>query len=188
MMLRQILAVKANFAGVRWNSASRSCKLYNRSDMLSLLPRSTFADRRASYGSAVCLFTPALLRPGRACPGQVVAASVQSGSVGGSHWTASLAAGSPDWRFSRPWRATGPAGVFLSSPFRRVNVYVPTNFFLNKLLAQTILHAQAGPYSGVLDGMFLGLGQIPTQTLSPSQGLTSITEANYTGYAGQPVV
>jgi hypothetical protein len=62
-------------------------------------------------------------------------------------------------------------------------VYVPTNFFLEKLLAQMIDHAVAGPFSGVLDGLFLGLGQIPTGTLNPNQGISSITEATFDGYA-----
>lgn len=66
-------------------------------------------------------------------------------------------------------------------------MYVPTNFFLNKLLSQCIDHAVAGPFSGVLDGLFLGLGQFPTGTLTPDQGLSAITEASYTGYARQAV-
>lgn len=66
-------------------------------------------------------------------------------------------------------------------------MYVPTNFFLQKLLAQLVDHAVAGPFSGVLDGTYVGLGQQPTGTLSPSQGLSGITEANYDGYARLPL-
>jgi hypothetical protein len=66
-------------------------------------------------------------------------------------------------------------------------VYVPSNFFLEKLLAQCIDHAVAGPFSGVLDGLYLGLGQIPTGTLSPSDGVSAITEATYDGYARLPI-
>lgn len=67
-------------------------------------------------------------------------------------------------------------------------MYVPTTFFLEKVLAALIDHAIAGPYSGPLDGIFLGLGQFPTPTLNPSQSLSAITEATYTGYARQAVV
>ncbi len=66
-------------------------------------------------------------------------------------------------------------------------MYVPTNFFLQKLLAQLIDHAVAGPYSGLLDGTYVGLGQQPTGTLTPNQGLSAITEANYDGYARLPL-
>jgi hypothetical protein len=66
-------------------------------------------------------------------------------------------------------------------------VYVPTTFFLEKLLAQLIDHAVSGPYSGVLDGLYLGLGQTPTGTLNPSQGVSAITEATYDGYARQAI-
>jgi hypothetical protein len=66
-------------------------------------------------------------------------------------------------------------------------VYVPTNFFLQKLLTQLIDHAVAGPYSGLLDGTYLGLGQQPTGTLNPTQGLSAITEATYDGYARLPL-
>lgn len=66
-------------------------------------------------------------------------------------------------------------------------MYVPTTFFLQKLMAQLIDHAVAGPFSGVLDGIFIGLGQSPTGTLTPSQPLSAITEANYNGYARLPV-
>lgn len=66
-------------------------------------------------------------------------------------------------------------------------MYVPTTFFLNKLLAQLIDHAIAGPYSGVLDGLYLGLAQFPSSTLNPAQGLSALTEATYTGYARQAI-
>lgn len=66
-------------------------------------------------------------------------------------------------------------------------MYVPTTFFLEKLLAQLIDHAIAGPYSGVLDGLFLGLAQFPSTTLNPGDGLSKLTEATYTGYARQAV-
>jgi hypothetical protein len=67
-------------------------------------------------------------------------------------------------------------------------VYVPTNFFLEKLLAQLIDHAIAGPFSGVLDGTFVGLAQFPSTTLNPSDGLSALTQATYSGYARQPIV
>lgn len=66
-------------------------------------------------------------------------------------------------------------------------MYVPTTFFLEKMLAQLIDHAIAGPFSGVLDGTFVGLAQVPSSTLNPSQGLSALTEANYNGYARQAV-
>lgn len=66
-------------------------------------------------------------------------------------------------------------------------MFVPTTFFLQKLLAQLIDHAVAGPFSGVLDGTYVGLGQTPTGTLQPNQGMSAITEANYDGYARVPV-
>lgn len=67
-------------------------------------------------------------------------------------------------------------------------MYVPTTAFIIKVLAALIDHAIAGPYSGPLDGLYLGLSKNPTPTLNPSQGLASITEANYDGYARQAVV
>lgn len=67
-------------------------------------------------------------------------------------------------------------------------MYTPTTFFITKMLAQLIDHAIAGPFNGVLDGAFLGLGQFPTQSLNPKQDLSAITEATYAGYARQPVV
>lgn len=66
-------------------------------------------------------------------------------------------------------------------------MYVPANFFLQKLLTQLIDHAIAGPYSGILDGTYVGLGQQPTGTLTPDQGLSAITEADYDGYARLPL-
>lgn len=66
-------------------------------------------------------------------------------------------------------------------------MYVPTNFFLQKLLSQLVDHAVAGPFSGVLDGTFIGLGQQPTGQLNPDAGLSAITEANYDGYARLPL-
>jgi hypothetical protein len=44
-------------------------------------------------------------------------------------------------------------------------------------------HAVAGPFSGVLDGVFIGLGQAPTGTIKPSDTLAAITEADFDGYA-----
>ena len=67
-------------------------------------------------------------------------------------------------------------------------MYVPTTFFLEKLLAQLIDHAVAGPFSGVLDGLFLGLAQFPSTTLTPADGLSALTQADYNGYARQAVV
>lgn len=66
-------------------------------------------------------------------------------------------------------------------------MYVPSLFFLEKALAALIDHAIAGPYSGPLDGVFVGLSQFPTPMLTPNQGLAQITEADYTGYARLPL-
>ncbi len=59
---------------------------------------------------------------------------------------------------------------------------------LTKILAQLIEHAVAGPYSGALDGVFIGLSKPPTGTLTSNSPFTAITEANYDGYARQPIV
>lgn len=67
-------------------------------------------------------------------------------------------------------------------------MWVVTTVLLERILAALIDHAIAGPYSGPLDGLFLGLGQFPTPGLNPSQDLTAITEATYTGYARQAIV
>lgn len=67
-------------------------------------------------------------------------------------------------------------------------MYVASTFFLEKLLAQLVDHAVVGPFSGVLDGTFCGLGQTPTGTLTPSQGLSAIKEADYDGYNRLPIV
>lgn len=66
-------------------------------------------------------------------------------------------------------------------------MYVMSYFLLAKMLAQLIDHAIAGPFSGVLDGCFVGLAKSPTGQLNPSQGLSAITEANYSGYARLPL-
>jgi hypothetical protein len=66
-------------------------------------------------------------------------------------------------------------------------VYVPSIFFLDKVLSQLLDHAIAGPFSGVLDGCFVGLGQFPTPTLGPNNVIADITEANYDGYARLPL-
>ncbi len=67
-------------------------------------------------------------------------------------------------------------------------MWVVTTVLIERILAALIDHAVVGPYSGPLDGLYLGLGQFPTATLNPSQALADITEATYTGYARQAVV
>lgn len=67
-------------------------------------------------------------------------------------------------------------------------MYVPSRFLLNKLMTQLIDHAVAGPFSGVLDGIFMGLYIAPTPGLTPQSTMNNITEATYTGYARQAVV
>lgn len=65
---------------------------------------------------------------------------------------------------------------------------VPSYALLNKLLTQSIQHAVAGPFSGCLDGVFIGLSVAPTTGLTPSSVLAAIHEATFTGYARQAVV
>ncbi len=65
---------------------------------------------------------------------------------------------------------------------------IATNVLLQKLLQDAIDHALAGPYSGGLDGVFVGLSIAPTTGQSPDSTMADITEANYDGYARQAVV
>lgn len=67
-------------------------------------------------------------------------------------------------------------------------MFVVQNTLAAKLLQAAIDHAIAGPFSGALDGVFVGLSIAPTGTLAPNSPFTAIHEAGYTGYARQPVV
>lgn len=66
-------------------------------------------------------------------------------------------------------------------------MFIPSQYFLNKLLAQLADHAVAGPFSGILDGVYLGLN-IGTTMLRPPNTMADITEAGYTGYVRQLIV
>jgi hypothetical protein len=65
---------------------------------------------------------------------------------------------------------------------------IPMNVLLTKLLNAAIDHAVAGPFSGPLDGVYIGLSIAPTTAQAPVSTLSNITEAGFTGYARQLVV
>jgi hypothetical protein len=66
-------------------------------------------------------------------------------------------------------------------------MWVVTQYLLNLILSTLTKHAVAGPFSGALDGAYVGLFITPTQPMLPTQGISSITEATYDGYARLPL-
>jgi hypothetical protein len=62
------------------------------------------------------------------------------------------------------------------------------NAMLEKILNQSADHAVAGPFSGCLDGVYVGLSVAPTTAQNPNGVLANIHEATYTGYARQLLV
>lgn len=66
--------------------------------------------------------------------------------------------------------------------------WIPTYFFLFTVLDALALKSGSQLYEAVLGNTWLGLYQAPTPVPTPALLMSGITEANYDGYARQPLV
>jgi hypothetical protein len=67
-------------------------------------------------------------------------------------------------------------------------VWVPTQHFLQGLAAAAIANVASGGYTGPLKTAYLGLCIAPTPAFNQLSLITTITEANYDGYARQEIM
>lgn len=66
-------------------------------------------------------------------------------------------------------------------------MWVPTDYFFEQALLELSENSPSSPFIGVLAGAYIGLGVAPTPGLSRGTVLSQITEANFPGYARQPL-